>query len=370
MVDITCGFVGLGLIGGSIAKALKKAAVRTGGRIQIYACDVKEESLKQAKEDGIADRVFPHAVPDFAQCDYIFLCAPVSGNEENLCALKPFLSPSCILTDVGSVKGKIHAQIAALGMQRQFIGGHPMAGSERTGYQNSKAYLLENAYYIITPSPLVPKESISRFTDLILMTGAIPLRLSPGQHDYVTAAISHLPHMIAASLVNLVRGCDSKDGVMKMIAAGGFKDITRIASSSPQMWQQICLANTDNISALLTVYIDALKSLRQKLDSRDADALYDFFDSARIYRDSFIEASSGPIKKTYALHLDIPDEAGALAAISTILALNAINIKNIGIVHNREFEEGVLRIEFYDEASIKSALALLRGKGYSPHERR
>lgn len=370
MTDITCGFIGLGLIGGSIAKALKKAAAHADNNIRIYACDVNEASLMQAEKDGVADRTFTKITSDFSSCDYIFLCAPVTYNDDNLLTLKPFLSPDCILTDVGSVKTEIHKRVAALGLDSQFIGGHPMAGSERIGYINSKTRLLENAYYILTPSAQISEEKVTRFTSLIAMTGAIPLRLSCEEHDYVTAAISHLPHIIASSLVNLVRDCDSSDGIMKMIAAGGFKDITRIASSSPRMWQQICLTNTENISNLLGKYIIALQHMKQRLDEQNKDVLYHFFDDARIYRDSFIETSSGPIKKSYSLYLDIPDEAGALAAISTILALNAINIKNIGIVHNREFEEGVLRIEFYDDTSVKSALTLLSDKGYSPHERK
>lgn len=370
MADITCGFIGLGLIGGSIARALKNASDSSDTKIQIYAYDINETSLNQAKKDGVVDEIFTEITSAFSVCDYIFLCAPVSHNDANLMTLKPFLSPDCILTDVGSVKTDIHKHITALGLDTQFIGGHPMAGSERIGYINSKARLLENAYYILTPTALVPEEKVTQFTSLVTMMGAIPLRLSYTEHDYITAAISHLPHIIASSLVNLVRDSDSKDGIMKMVAAGGFKDITRIASSSPEMWQQICLTNTANISSLLDNYISALQEIKHKLDDKNEHDLYTFFEGAQTYRDSFIEASSGPIKKSYALHLDIPDEAGALAAISTILALNAINIKNIGIVHNREFEVGVLRIEFYDESSVKSALKLLSDKGYSPHERK
>lgn len=363
---MTCGFIGLGLIGGSIAKALKKA----DASIQVYAYDVNTDSLAHAVNDGVVDKAFTEISADLAQCNYIFLCAPVSHNDNNLITLKPLLSPDCILTDVGSVKTNIHTHIKELGLETQFIGGHPMAGSERYGYLNSKAQLLENAYYILTPTALVSEEKVEDFTSLVTRMGAIPLRLSYAEHDYVTAAISHLPHIIASSLVNLVQTSDSKDGVMKMIAAGGFKDITRIASSSPEMWQQICLTNTSNISTLLDTYIHALEEIKEQVDCKSQDYLYSFFDNARIYRDSFIEASSGPIKKSHSLYLDIPDEAGTIAAISTILALNSINIKNIGIVHNREFEEGVLRIEFYEDASVKSALKLLNDKGYVTHEKK
>lgn len=156
---------------------------------------------------------------------------------------------------------------------------------------------------------------------------------------------------------------------MKMIAAGGFKDITRIASSSAAMWQQICLTNTDNISRLLSDYIAALSDFKQKIDQKNADALYQLFDSARIYRESFINTSSGPIKRDYDIHIDIPDEPGALAAIVTLLALHNISIKNIGITHNREVESGVLRIEFYEEDAILRAGNILCSKGYTVHFR-
>ncbi len=366
MSTLTIGFIGLGLIGGSVAKALRNALPD----IRIIAYDINPDTLQQAREEGIANVVTSVIDQTFSACDYLFLCAPVSGNDKNLLTLKQFLPPSCILTDVGSVKTGIHKHIEALGLSAQFIGGHPMAGSERFGYANSKARLLENAYYILTPTKEVAADKLQSYKELVSAMGALPLVLNAEQHDYVTAAVSHLPHVIASSLVNLVRDSDSEDGTMKMIAAGGFKDITRIASSSPDMWQQICLTNTDNILRLLDDYICALNVIREKLNSKAADSLYDFFNEARLYRDSFIEASSGPIKKSYSITIDIADETGALASIATILALNNISLKNIGIVHNREREEGALRIEFYAEDDIKTASDILKSRGYTIYEKK
>ena len=240
-----------------------------------------------------------------------------------------------------------------------------MAGSERFGYSNSKARLLENAYYILTPSKETSAERLEGYRSLVSAMGAIPLVLDAAQHDFVTAAISHLPHIIASSLVNLVKESDSPEGTMKMVAAGGFKDITRIASSSPDMWQQICLTNTDNIVRLLESYIQSLSALKETLLAQDASSIYQFFDGARIYRDSFIGASSGPIKKSFSITVDIADETGALALVATTLAWQHISIKNIGIVHNRELAEGALRIEFYEENAIKAAADLLTSRGYT-----
>ena len=363
MSTITCGFIGIGLIGGSIAKALRNALPD----IYMIAYDINAASLKLACDENVIDEIRPAIDSAFGTCDYIFLCAPVAHNDENLLVLKKYLSPQTVLTDVGSVKTGIHRQIEALGLKDQFIGGHPMTGSERFGYPNSKASLLENAYYILTPSDTVPDKTLSEYRNLVESLGAIPLILSYEEHDYVTAAISHLPHVIAASLVNLVKDADSKEGIMKMVAAGGFKDITRIASSSPDMWQQICLTNTDNISKLLKDYIKSLTDLSVCLDYRAEDALYDFFDTARNYRESFIDASSGPIKTEHVFTVDIADKPGAISAIASLLALHDVSIKNIGINHNREFAEGALRIEFYDEKTINRAIEIMTEHGYKLH---
>lgn len=359
--DFTCGFIGLGLIGGSIARALRQFYPNC----RLMAYDINQDALKAAVGDGVINLPLSSISQELSGCSIIFLCAPVSENDRNLSELKKYLSPSCLLTDVGSVKTDIHRHIKKAGLDRQFIGGHPMAGSERTGYINSKALLLENAYYILTPCEGVSGETVAKFRELVASLGAIPLVLSCKQHDYVTAAVSHLPHVVASSLVNLIRQSDSDEGIMKLIAAGGFKDITRIASSSPVMWQQICLTNGDNISKLLADYIEALKQVKEEIDKAQSEPLYQFFDDARCYRDSFIDASSGPIKKSYSLRIDIADEPGALAAIATILALHQISIKNIGIVHNREQQDGVLKVEFYQEESIEKAGEILRSKGYT-----
>lgn len=363
MSTLTCGFIGLGLIGGSIAKAIRN----TIPDAHMIAYDINESSLILAREEHVIDTIRPVIDDSFGGCDYLFLCAPVSHNDENLCVLKKYISSGTILTDVGSVKTGIHKRIEELELKDYFIGGHPMTGSERFGYQNSKASLLENAYYILTPSDTVPQDKLVNFRKLVESIGAIPLVLNYEEHDYVTAAISHLPHVIASSLVNLVRNCDSEQGVMKMIAAGGFKDITRIASSSPTMWQQICLTNTENISKLLKLYIQYLSEISKRIDEHMADSLYDFFDTARNYRESFISTSSGPIKTEYVITVDIADKPGAIAAIASLLAMHDVSIKNIGINHNRELAEGALRIEFYDNNAFEQAIKVMTEHGYKIH---
>lgn len=359
------GFIGLGLIGGSIARAIRHFYPDT----EIIASSRTKATVEQAVLDGVVNRIPDTVNEDFRDCDYIFLCAPVSSNAKYLGQLKPIISPSCIVTDVGSTKCDIHAKVAELGMEANFIGGHPMAGSEKTGYANSKRILIENAYYVITPTPQVSKEAVEKYRDFVASLKALPLVLDYQTHDYMTAGISHLPHIIASSLVNLVKDSDTKDGIMKMVAAGGFKDITRIASSSPEMWEQICMTNRENISSILADYITSLTQIKQQLDHAEAGAIHHLFETSRDYRNSLPVRGSGPIQRIFEIYCDMVDEAGGIATLATILASKQINLKNIGIVHSREFIEAVLRIEFYDERSMKQAADILRKYRYVIYER-
>ena len=361
----TIGFIGLGLIGGSIAKAIRK--FHPDYHILAYA--KHKETLAAALNSGVIDGVLEKEDERYKSCDYIFLCAPVEYNIEYLKYLKNIISDNCIITDVGSVKGPIHEAVEKLEMDHCFIGGHPMAGSEQSGFSNSSDHLLENAYYILTPGGQVSLNKLTEFSELVDSLGAIPMVLTAEEHDFITAGVSHLPHIIASSLVNLVSALDNDAEYMKTIAAGGFRDITRIASSSPVMWQQICLENTKNISTVLDEYIRMLIQIRCSVDNRDADQLYQLFAASRDYRDSIDVTSSGLITRAYVLYLDIVDEAGGIATIATILAMDNISIKNIGIIHNREFEQGVLKIEFYEEDAMKRGAALLKKRNYIVYER-
>ena len=359
------GFIGLGLIGGSIAKRLRILHKD----LVIIATAGHAATIEAAYKEGLTDNASPCELSDFYDCDYIFLCTPVQKNMEYLRLLKGHVCDRCIITDVGSVKTDIHREVTALGMEAQFIGGHPMAGSEKTGLANAREFLLENAYYIITPTTKSPSPAVEELTGLVRSLGAIPLVLGYEQHDYATAAISHLPHVIAYSLVNLVQESDDENEIMKTIAAGGFKDITRIASSSPVMWENICLSNQEQILKLLDNYIHTLEVMRTNIADADSPALLDAFTAAKDYRDSITITAKGALKNVYELYLDLIDETGGIATVATILASNNLSIKNIGIIHNREFEGGVLRLEMYDGESLALAVALLKKHHYTIYER-
>lgn len=361
----TIGFIGLGLIGGSIAKTIRKFHPD----YRLIAFDKDRSALAEAVSLNVINGICDIEDEQLYNCDYLFLCAPVEFNVEYMEKIKASLGENCILTDVGSVKNVIHEKVTELGLEGRFIGGHPMAGSERSGFSNSSDHLLENAYYIITPGGEVALEKISDFTELISSLGAIPLVITAEEHDFITAGVSHLPHIVASALVNLVNLLDNDAQYMKMIAAGGFRDITRIASSSPVMWEQICLENQKNISTVLDEFICMLIQIRCSIDNKEADNIFDMFASSKDYRDSIDIIDNSLIPRSYVLYIDVADEAGAIATIATILATEKVNIKNIGIIHNREFEDGVLKIEFYTDAALEQAKVLLTKRNYKICER-
>lgn len=361
----TFGFIGLGLIGGSLAKGIK----RLHPDDHIMAYDQDRKTLQIALKEQVIDTILTDINEQISICDFIILCTPVLYNVSYLKKIKPFLKPDAILTDVGSTKTLIHEQIIELGLENCFMGGHPMAGSERSGYEASSDHLVENAYYIITPTAKSTQAQIDRMISFALDLSAIPMVLDYKKHDYVVAAISHLPHIIASSLINLVRDSDTKEQTMKQVAAGGFKDITRIASSSPIMWQQICMENSENIIHILSDYISSLNRIVRVMEKKDKDAIFRLFEESGEYRNSIPDRSSGPIKKEYSLYCDIIDESGAIATIATTLAIHQISIKNIGIIHNREFEQGVLKIEFYTEQACIDATKQLTSCNYQVYMR-
>ena len=342
--NFTIGFIGLGLIGGSIAKGIR----RVFPNYTLIGMDENPDTIKSALEDGIIDSIATDCKTDFAECNYVFLCAPVQYNVMYLKDLKGSINKNCILTDVGSVKEEIHLKIEELGMEEYFIGGHPMVGSEKAGFSFSSDRLVENAYYFITPTKKVSEQRVKDFTNFIEELGALTIILDYKQHDAYTAAISHVPHIVAAELVHIVSNMDTDDGILKQLAAGGFKDIKELLQKAQNHLGYVIAA----------------------LDMEDREYLNNYFKQAGEYRDSVPDSAVGLIQKSYEIFIDIPDEPGTIATTTTLLALNHVSIKNIGIIHNREFEEGVLKIMLYDDESAKKATKILRDKNYTVYERK
>ena len=277
------GCSGFGLIGGSVAHALREQYPDSELMAYNYYITKPHPRLELAAMDGILDKITTD-LADFADCDCIFLCAPVIKNIAYLDKLLPYLSKDCLLTDVGSVKSDILAAVREHGLCEQFVGGHPMTGSEKTGYEHSESAFFRDKYYILTPFAESRPEYVAWMKQFIHDIGSHCILLDPDYHDAVVAGISHGPHVISAALVNAVAALD-EDGTYGTLAAGGFHTTTRISSSSPEMWQNICLTNSDKICSFLDKYIEILTAAKQQIADGDKDGLMHFFEAAKNYRD-------------------------------------------------------------------------------------
>lgn len=352
--------IGLGLIGGSLARAFRERL----GITDIAAVDRSRSSLEQALRDGNISHGFTEPDEYILDSDIIFVCTPVKQTIKYLDVIFNNVKPGCIVTDVGSTKAQIIRHVNNMPSPPCFIGGHPMAGTEKTGYASGFAHLFENAYYILTPSKSSDKASVGVMTDIVKGIGGIPLILDAEEHDRITGGISHVPHIIASALVNMVKDCDSADGKMQMLAAGGFKDITRIASSDPEMWESIISSNKQKIIDIMDAYISFLNKFRNYIVTDNETEIINFFQSAKDYRSLFPSNVKGLIAPSYEIAADVVDKPGIIGEIATLLGSRGINIKNINVSNNREFEHGCLKITLSDSDSENAAFELLKSKGY------
>ncbi|HEY5583504.1 MAG TPA: prephenate dehydrogenase [Ruminiclostridium sp.] len=352
--------IGIGLIGGSLAKAFRQE----NKNLKIYAVDSCATSLKLAEVEGVIDRGFSECCNEVWSSDIIFICTPIMKTMQFITQLSGRIREDCIITDVASTKSEICQYIKTHEKPPIFIGGHPMAGTEKSGYSNAFAHLFENAYYVLTPTITSTKYAISTLESLLNGIGAIPIIVTPEEHDLVTGCISHVPHIIASALVTLARNNEKDAGLIKLLAAGGFKDITRIASSNPGMWENIVLSNSSIIIDLLDDCKEIVDEMIINIKSSNNKEIYHFFDNAKSFRDSFSTTSMGLIPKNFELLVDVTDEPGIIGKIATLLGNNEINIKNINVSNSREFEQGCLKITLSDQINTDKAFEILSDFSY------
>lgn len=358
---IEISIIGLGLIGGSLAKSFHLKIPTC----KITAIDSNTSTLHQALQDGMIQKGTDQYAEGVKDADIVFICTPVSDILKTLSLIAPYVKEGCIVTDTGSIKSTIIKKNQQILPDRTFfIGGHPMAGSEKTGYHNSSAHMLENAYYIFTPDETIPSEQMIFLSEVVKQAGCIPLILSSELHDHITGLISHLPHIIAAGLVNLVHQDINITDTIQRLAAGGFKDITRIASSSPFMWTDICLYNSEELHNIIQIFLNILKTFDQWMIQEDRKAIFQFFESARMSRNNIPSKKQTFIYNDYDIYIDVQDKPGIIGEIAMLLGTYNINIKNIGIINSREEEPGVLRISLPDSSSQMKSMSILKDKGY------
>jgi len=276
--------IGLGLIGGSLSLALKERGLVT----EVVGYSRQLQTRLRARELGLIDRPVDSIAEAVRGADVVFIATPVQAMAAVFAEMAPVLDPQALVTDGGSVKGNVvQAAKSALSPSQlgQFVPGHPIAGTERSGPDAAFAALFVDHRVILTPIEENPPEMVARAVDLWQSVGAIVEQMAVQHHDHVLAATSHLPHLAAFGLVSALSRLDERYEVFRY-AAGGFRDFSRIASSDPQMWRDICVANREELLPMLDHYLVELQRLRQLIDAGDSAGVETLFSDAKAVRDA------------------------------------------------------------------------------------
>ena len=280
---------GVGLLGGSLGLALKqrKLADLVVGFVR------REESIKECESHGVVDSATLDLHEAISGAELVVLCTPIAKMQSLVKQMRPALAKGAIVTDVGSVKGSVvrdlEEPVAKMG--GTLIGSHPMAGAERMGVAAARGDLFNNAVCIVTPTSKSNKTAVENIEELWRSVGGRPLRMSPELHDELVSRSSHLPHVLAATLANAVLN-PKQPKQQGALCANGFRDTTRIASGSPEMWRDIALANRENLISALDSFVEDLQDFRRLLKSKNEKAIAKFFETAKKRRDEW--AGSAP----------------------------------------------------------------------------
>jgi prephenate dehydrogenase len=274
--------VGVGLLGGSIGLAARKFGI--AGEIAGYVR--REKSIAECEKVGAMDYAITDLLAAVSNADLVILCTPLAQMRSLAEQFLPALKRGAIITDVGSVKSGVVRELESLAGKAgaHFIGSHPMAGAEKTGVLAARADLFENAMCVMTPTKKSNKAAVRKLEGFWKSLGSRVLKLPPEQHDLFVSRTSHLPHVVAATLANLVLSPAQPQG-QSQLCATGFRDTTRIASGSPEMWRDITLANRKHIARSVSDFIAELQRFEKILKSAEADAIAKFFESAKQRRD-------------------------------------------------------------------------------------
>ena len=339
--------VGVGLIGGSIGRALRANGWHVSGS------DQDDARTGRAVELGVIDAV--GLDPD---AEITFVATPVRAIAE--AARKALAATTGLVTDVGSVKASV---VGAVDDPR-FVGGHPMAGSEQEGVEGATDDLFEGAVWVLTPTADTDDASYARIRSVVSSFGAEVLALPPERHDEIVAVVSHVPHLTAASLMRIADERADEHAALLRLAAGGFRDMTRIASGHPGIWPDICGENRDAIVGVLDGLIDALSQVRGVVAADDRVALLGMLERSRAARLNLPSRVVQP-QSLSEVRVPVPDRAGVLAEVTTLAGRLDVNIADLEIAHSAEGDQGVL-ILLVEATTAERFRAGLVEAGYRP----
>ena len=353
----TIYIVGLGLIGASMALGIK----RDHPDYEILGYNRSQASRDIALERGMIDR----ATDDFASfaplADVIILTLPIKQTIAFIKELADLdLKEGVIISDAGSTKSDIvdAAEQYLAGKMVRFVGAHPMAGSHKTGAASADVNLFENAYYIFTPSSLTSPDTLEEMKDLLSGLHARFIEIDAKEHDRVTSQISHFPHILASGLMEQTAVYAREHEMTRRFAAGGFRDMTRIAESEPGMWTSILLSNRETILERIEDFKERLDGIGQAISKGEEEQIWNFFNQAREQRQAMEIHKRGGVDSSYDLYVDVPDEEDVILRILELL--RGTSLVNIHInEENCEDVHGILQISFKNAQDLERAERLI-----------
>ena len=362
--------VGIGLVGGSFCAAAKAAH----SDLRVFGIDVDEDTLAYAVESFIVDEA---ATPESAidsgwlgpeGADLVVLATPASLVQEWLARLGR-AGYVGVVTDVASTKsGILEAARANLGPNASFVGGHPMAGSERSGIEAARADLFEGAYYVLTPDTGTDMNAYRRVHSFVASFGARVISVDATAHDEAVAIVSHVPHVTASALVELAKAHAGPGDELLRLAAGGFKDTTRIAAGSPDLWTGICLDNADALADGIEELRDVLADFSGRVRSGDADAVREWLSRAADVRRALPSQWVPATEMLTELSIPVIDRPGVISEVTNAVGRAGCNIEAIEIDHISE-DSAVLVLVLTDEGDLDALLGTLELAGYDPRTR-
>lgn len=355
--------IGLGVIGGSLGMGL-----RSLGKYHVVGIDRDEQTLQAAREAGAIDEGALDYHRGVAGAGVVILAVPVAGIMEIAGLIRNSAPHDAVITDVGSTKARLVEALQDLYGGR-FVGGHPMAGSENAGIRGAHRYMFENAIYVLTPTERTTSRALSTVERLVREIGANPVCLSPREHDRIVAAVSHQPFLLAVALTNLALSLEAEHPAALLLAAGGFRDLTRIASGDPSMWMDIFASNRDFILQTSRRFRGLIEEMEGCLERDDRASLMDWLNRARQARQRIPLSIRGFLPAAFEVLAIVPDRPGAIAGIAGALGDDGINIVDIEILRAREGDGGTLRLAFRTEEDAEAALDALKNQGITAKRR-
>lgn len=348
---------GLGLIGGSLALAIKKNYPTT----KVTGYDINPNVLQQAQAAGAVDASVSDLNNLKNEFDFVFIAVPISQILPVLKAVSKKLTNKTVISDVGSTKTTIVKQAEVAFPDINFIGGHPLAGSEQQGFMAASSDLFLDAVYVLTPTEKTQPEAFSRLHRFLSGIGAKVMSLAPEQHDEIVAATSHLPHLAAFALVNTVSAASKDVFDIFAFTARGFKDATRIAASNPKLWAEICLENREAVKKQLLAFSNSLKKVLSLLEQEDEEALLQYFSSARQFRLALGLAPG----KAHLIWLEIPveDKPGTVTELTYVFGKYGLNIEDIQLVH-LGLKRGLIKLAVEKGKLYQEAITELKKRGF------